>query len=67
MSRVVHQTESGEGGDPGPIVQAMLSGVERVVLFGEETLDMEAMAEYSGQGVCREVELRGDAVARYRE
>ena len=45
-------------------MQAMLSGVERVVLFGKETLDMEAMAEYSDQGVSREVELRGDAVAR---
>ena len=46
------------------LVQAMESGVEEVMLGGRVTLDIEALTEYSGQGVCREVELRGD---RYRE
>ena len=46
------------------LVQAMESGVEEVMLGGRVTLDIEALTEYSGQGVCREVELRND---RYRE
>ena len=50
------------------LVQAMESGVKKVTLSDGVTLDMEALAEYSGQGVCRQVELvRGDAAARYRE
>ena len=28
---------------------------------------MEALAEYSGQGLCSEVSLWGDTAARYRE
>ena len=49
------------------LVQAMESGVEKVVLLldDEVTLDMEALAEYSGQGVCRMVGL-GDTATRYR-
>ena len=48
---------------------AMQSGVEQVWLglWGEVTLDIEALTEYSGQGRCGEEERRGDAVARYRE
>ena len=50
------------------LVQAMESGVEKVVLLldDEVTLDMEALAEYSGQGVCRMVGLYGDTATRYR-
>ena len=48
------------------LVQAMETGVKRVELCGGVTLDMETLAEYSGQGACREVELYGDTAARYR-
>ena len=49
-------------------MQAMESRVERVVLHGEVTLDIEALAEYSGQGVCRTVMLQWpDTMARYRQ
>ena len=44
----------------------MESGVKEVELYDEVTLDMEALAEYSGQGVCRRLYLLGDLVARYR-
>ena len=49
------------------LVQAMESGVKWVRLLREVTLDMEALAEYSGQGVCREVTLYNNTAARYRE
>ena len=49
------------------LVQAMLSGVEWVSLWEKVTLDVEAPAEYSGQGVCRQVRLFGDTAARYKE
>ena len=49
------------------LVWAMESRVERVWLGGEVTLDMKALAEYCGQGVCRWVELLSDTAARYRE
>ena len=49
------------------LVQAMESGVEKVDLCDKMALDLEALAGYSGQGRCREVELRGDTAARYRE
>ena len=49
------------------LVQAMLSGVRWVRLMEKVTLDVEALAEYSGQGVCREVRLLGDTAARYKE
>ena len=49
------------------LVQAMESSVEEVVLGKGVTLDLETLAEHSGQGVCRQVELRGNAAARYRE
>ena len=39
------------------LVQAMDAGVEEVELHGDVTLDIEALAEYSGQGRCREVRL----------
>ena len=46
----------------------MESGVGRVELHGEVTLDIEALAEYSGQGVCRTVMLQWpDTMARYRQ
>ena len=47
------------------LVQAMESGVKRVWLGGK-TLDMETLAEYSGQKVCRMVGLIDDTAARYR-
>ena len=39
------------------LVQAMESRVEEVTLNEELTLDFEALAEYSGQGVCRRVKI----------
>ena len=49
------------------LVQAMESAVENVTLSGQVTLDMEALTEYSGQGVCREVELQNDTAHIYNE
>ena len=49
------------------LVQAMESRVEIVRLWKEVTLDIEAWAKYSGQGVCRMVELSLDTAPRYRE
>ena len=49
------------------LVQAMESGVETVKLGGLVTLDVEALAEYRGQGVCWKVKLCGDTVDRYKE
>ena len=49
------------------LVQSMEAGVEKVKLFPEVTLDIEALAEYSGQGVCRYVRLLCDTADRYRE
>lgn len=46
---------------------AMQSGVKVVKLYGEVSLDMDALSEYNGQGVCRCVQLYGDAAARYKE
>ena len=45
----------------------MQSGVEVVMLWDDVTLDMDALSEYSGQGVCREVSLWYDTAARYKE
>ena len=45
----------------------MESRVEIVRLWKEVTLDIEAWAKYSGQGVCRMVELSLDTAPRYRE
>ena len=49
------------------LVQAMESRVWRVSLESEVTLDIETLTEYSGQGVCRDMELWGTACRRYRE
>ena len=49
------------------LVQAMESRVELVMLWGESSLDIEALAKYSGQGVCREVRLEDEAATGYRE
>jgi len=49
------------------LVQAMESSVEEVGLGKGVTLDLETLVEYSGQGVCRQVELRGDTLTRYRK
>ena len=48
------------------LVQIMESRVEEGVLGWVVTLDMEALAEYSGQGVCRNVLLSWNTAARYR-
>ena len=48
------------------LVQAMESDMEMVALWDEVTLDMEALAEYSGQGVCWNVTLDEDTADRYR-
>ena len=53
------------------LVQAMESRLEIVMLQTGVTLDIEALAEYSGQGVCRKVDLwaasAGDTVYGYIE
>ena len=49
------------------LVNAMESGVEKVVLWIKVTLDIEALIEYSGQGVCKCLELKDDTKNRYRE
>ena len=49
------------------LVRAMESGVEKVELRDEVILDMETLAEYSGQGVCREVKCYGDTAARSKD
>ena len=50
------------------LVQAMDSGVKKVVLIESErvTLDIDALTKYSGQGVCNRVELYY-AQERYNE
>ena len=48
------------------LVQTMESVLEEVFLGDDVTLDVEALAEYSGQGVCREVKLYY-TLDRYRE
>ena len=45
----------------------MESGVERVELCKEVTLDIEALTKYSGQGQCHGVYCYGDTAARYSE
>ena len=49
------------------LVQAMESGVGRVVLFEDVTLDIEALTEYSGRGECWDLRLSFDTRGRYRE
>ena len=49
------------------LVQALESGVKAVWLFRGVTLDVEALSEYSGQGMCRVVEISGDTAARHRK
>ena len=49
------------------LVQAMRSRVKRVRLREGVTLDIGALAEYDGQGKCRDLWCYGDTVARYRE
>ena len=45
-------------GETWALVQAMESGVERVVLGGEVSLDITALTQYSGQGKCRRVKCK---------
>ena len=45
----------------------MESGVGRVVLFEDVTLDIEALTEYSGRGECWDLRLSYDRRGRYRE
>ena len=54
-------------GETLALVQAMESGVEVVVLWDEVTLDMDALSEYNGQGVCSAVRLYDDAAAKHKE
>ena len=49
------------------LVQTMESVVGWLWLHDGATLDIEALSEYSGQGVCRTVELHGDTRDRYKE
>ena len=48
------------------LVHTMELHVKVVLLSDEVTLDVESLAEYSGQGVCWCVCLSGDLVASYR-
>ena len=49
------------------LVRAMETGVNRVRLYREVTLDIRDLMEYSGQGKCREVRCYVDAAHIYRE
>ena len=49
------------------LVQAMESGVEVITLGRGVTLDMETLAEFSGQKMCKEVALHNDTAARYKK
>ena len=49
------------------LVQAMDSRLEIVMLGDQVTLDIEALAEYNGHGVCRILALEEDTVIRYGE
>ena len=48
-------------------MQAMGSGVEDITLGGGVTLDMETLAEFSGQKMRKEVALHNDTEARYNK
>ena len=56
----------GQGGTQA-LVQAMESSVKVVTLYGEVSLEMEALSEYNGHGECSAVRLWGDTAARYKE
>ena len=45
----------------------MESGVAEVRMGGKLFLDIEALSEYSGQGICKGMVLTRDTAARYRE
>ena len=47
------------------LVDAMVRGV-REVWLDDVSLDMETLAQYDGQGECREVRFRADTLERYR-
>merc|ERR1719362_2571406 len=49
------------------LVQSMESGVEKVMLSEKVTLDISELVEYSCEGSCKRVRLRGDTSKRYRE
>ena len=49
------------------LVRAMESGVERVVLLYDVTLDIRDLMEYSGQGKCRRVECHLNTKYRRKE
>ena len=49
------------------LVQAMESRVESVRLYGDVTLDIRDLMEYSGQGKCRKLRCDRDTAGRYRE
>ena len=48
-------------------MRAMVSGVTGVRLYDGVTMDMETLAEYSGQGRCRRVQLSRSIAAKYWE
>ena len=48
------------------LVTAMRDRVERVELWGNVTLDIEALCEYQGRGRCRELQVWGNTVSRHR-
>ena len=42
-------------------------GFRSLFLGDEVTLDIEALVEYSGEGVCKEIELNNSTMVRYIE
>ena len=48
------------------MVQAMQSGVEWVWLWEEVSLDIKALSEYSGQGVCKIMSLQTEKAKEYQ-
>ena len=49
------------------VVRAMETRVERVLLGGEESLDITALTQYSGQGKCGQLTCWDDTAHRYGE
>ena len=49
------------------LITAMRDGVERVGLYGDVTLDIEALCQYDGRGTCWEIEVMSDTRTRYGE
>ena len=58
-------SQSLNASDTKCLVDAMVRRVQEVWL-DDVSLDMETLAQYDGQGVCRELRFRADTLERYR-